>query len=219
MLGASRSLCTGFFLTQKRSCELRLGITVETTENREGGVKLCKLRYARSALGPCHNGRVRAAAVTNGRQGSRGTPGHRLCSSCSWDDAGGRFGLWSRRSGRRRRGSRRAATGVRNDGGRRPETVKDRDRRFRLPWAADLAFLTRLHSPQQRDFHAERLGADLARRKSGVQIPSPPPHRNRRSGRMESPGSGALIASPGSRVPSVFRQGLPGVLAVSFVSG
>jgi len=31
MLGASRALRAGFFLTQKRSWELRLGITVETT--------------------------------------------------------------------------------------------------------------------------------------------------------------------------------------------
>jgi hypothetical protein len=50
----------GFFRTQKRSWELRLGITVETTENRgRWGVKRRKLRYARSALGPCRNGRVR----------------------------------------------------------------------------------------------------------------------------------------------------------------
>jgi hypothetical protein len=34
MLGASRSSLAGFFLTQKRSEELRLGATVETTENR-----------------------------------------------------------------------------------------------------------------------------------------------------------------------------------------
>jgi hypothetical protein len=49
--------------------------------------------------GPCRNGRVRAAAVTNGRQWFRGTAGRRPSDSCSWDDASGRFGLWSRRSG------------------------------------------------------------------------------------------------------------------------
>jgi hypothetical protein len=45
------------------------------------------------------------------------------------DAARGRCGLWSRRSGRRRRGSRWAATGVRNDRGARPRTVEDHDRR------------------------------------------------------------------------------------------
>jgi hypothetical protein len=69
----------------------------------------------RSALGSCRNGRSRASAVTNGHQRSRGTAGRRPSSSNSSDDARGRFELWSRRSGRRRRGSRRAATGVRND--------------------------------------------------------------------------------------------------------
>jgi hypothetical protein len=37
MLGASQSPLAGYFLTQKRSWELRLGTTVETTENRKGG--------------------------------------------------------------------------------------------------------------------------------------------------------------------------------------
>jgi hypothetical protein len=53
----------------------------------------------RSALGPCHNGRVRASAVTSGHRRCRGTAGRRPSSSRSWDDAGGRFGLWSRRAG------------------------------------------------------------------------------------------------------------------------
>jgi hypothetical protein len=51
---------------------------------------------------------VRAVAVAhgqqrspNGRQRFRGTPGRRPSSSCSWDDAGGRFRLWSRRSRRK----------------------------------------------------------------------------------------------------------------------
>jgi hypothetical protein len=59
------------------------------------------LRLARprgSALGPCHNGRVRASAVTNGHQRFGGLAGRLPSGSCSWDDAGGRFGLWSRRS-------------------------------------------------------------------------------------------------------------------------
>jgi hypothetical protein len=89
----------GFFRTQKRSWELRLGITVETTENRgRWGVKRRKLRYARSALGPCRNGRVRAWAVTNGRPRFGGTAGRGPFGSRSWDNADARFGLWSRRS-------------------------------------------------------------------------------------------------------------------------
>jgi hypothetical protein len=81
-----------------RSWELRLGITVETTENGTAGVKLCKLRYARSALGPCRNGRARAWAVPNGRPRSRGTAGRRPFGLSSLDDADARFRLWSRRS-------------------------------------------------------------------------------------------------------------------------
>jgi hypothetical protein len=54
------------------------------------GVKLCKLRYARSALGPCHNGRARAWAVTNGRPRSRGTAGRRPFGLSSSDDADAR---------------------------------------------------------------------------------------------------------------------------------
>jgi hypothetical protein len=53
----------------------------------------------RSALGPCHNGRARAWAVTNGRPRFGGTTGRRPFGLGSWDDADGRFGLWSRRSG------------------------------------------------------------------------------------------------------------------------
>jgi hypothetical protein len=50
-------------------------------------------------------------------------------SSSNRDDASRQIRLWSRRSGRRRRGSRWAATGVRNDRGARPRTVEDHDRR------------------------------------------------------------------------------------------
>jgi hypothetical protein len=42
--------------------------------------------------------------------------------------AGRRFRLWSRRSWQLRLGSRRAATGIRNDRGARLETVEDHDR-------------------------------------------------------------------------------------------
>ena len=66
-------------------------------------VKLHKPRCARSVLGPCHNGRARASAGTNGHQGFRGTAGRWPSRSRSWDNADGRFRLWSRRSGSVRR--------------------------------------------------------------------------------------------------------------------
>jgi hypothetical protein len=44
--------------------------------------------------------------------------------------------------------------------------------------AADLAFLTRLHGAQHDAVLWETPSADLARRKPGVQIPSPPPHNS-----------------------------------------
>jgi hypothetical protein len=72
-------------------------------------------------------------------------------------------------------GSRRAATSVRNNRRVCSETVEDHDRRFwhrwPLTWRSSHAF-TVLNTTQ---FHVRRLGTDLARRKPGVQIPSPPP--------------------------------------------
>jgi hypothetical protein len=56
-------------------------------------------RTPRSALGPCHNGRARAGAVTNGRPRFGGTAGRGPFGSSSWDNADERFRLWSRRSG------------------------------------------------------------------------------------------------------------------------
>jgi hypothetical protein len=55
-------------------------------------------RTPRSALGPCRNGPLSASAVTNGRERFGETAGRRPSSSGSCDDAGGRFGLWSRGS-------------------------------------------------------------------------------------------------------------------------
>jgi hypothetical protein len=69
-------------------------------------------------------------------------------------------------------GSRRAATGVRNNRRVCSETMEDHDRRFwhrwPLTWRSSHAF-TVLNTAQ---FHVRRLGTDLARRKRGVQIPS-----------------------------------------------
>jgi hypothetical protein len=72
-------------------------------------------------------------------------------------------------------GSRRAATGVRNNRRVCSETMEDHDRRFRhrwpLTWRSSHTF-TVLNTTQ---FHVRRPDTDLARRKPGVQIPSPPP--------------------------------------------
>jgi hypothetical protein len=56
-------------------------------------------RGARSALGPCRNGRARASAVTSGHRRLRGTAGAHPSRSSSRDDPDGRFRLWSRRAG------------------------------------------------------------------------------------------------------------------------
>jgi hypothetical protein len=98
---------------------------------------------ARSALGSCPNGRARASAVTDGCRWFRGTAGRRSCSSGSLE-AGGRFGLWSPRSGF-------GAVGAAD--GQQPVSVTTEEL-ARKPWrimtadsatmATDLAFLTRL---------------------------------------------------------------------------
>jgi hypothetical protein len=85
-------------LTQKRSWELRLGASL-SRPLRTGRVGVSCPSSARSALGPWHNGRARASAVTNGRPLCGGTAGHRPFGSSSWDNADERFRLWSRRSG------------------------------------------------------------------------------------------------------------------------
>ena len=91
-------------------------------------------------------------------------------------------------------GSRRAATGVRNNRRVCSETVEDHDRRFwhrwPLTWRSSHAF-TVLNTTQ---FHVRRLGTDLARRKRGFQISSPP----------HQPWSGARrVASTGRRSPDL----------------
>jgi hypothetical protein len=74
-------------------------------------------------------------------------------------------------------GSRRAATGVRNNRRVCSETMEDHDRRFRhrwpLTWRSSHAF-TVLNTTQ---FHVRRPDTDLARRERGSN-PSPPPHTN-----------------------------------------
>jgi hypothetical protein len=122
-------------------------------------------------------------------------------------------------------GSRRAATGVCNNRRVCSETVEDHDRRFwyrwPLTWRSSHAF-TVLNTTQ---FHVRRLGTDLARRKPGVQIPSPPPPNQQvraspTSSRRRSPPSGAALGprtpmggcstSAGERLPKlVDRQSAP----------
>jgi hypothetical protein len=75
MLSASRALWAG--LSCHRSGHGSCAWASLSRPLRAGrvGVKLCKLRYAGSALGPCHNGRARVCAGTNGRPQLRGTAG------------------------------------------------------------------------------------------------------------------------------------------------
>jgi hypothetical protein len=82
-------------------------------------------------LSPVRAGSVaqRSRTGISGHIRFRGTAGRCSYSSGSCDDPLRRIRLWSRTSGRRRRGSRRAATDVRNDRGARPQTVEDHDRR------------------------------------------------------------------------------------------
>jgi hypothetical protein len=67
--------------------------------------------------------------------------------------AGRRFRLWPRRSWQLRLGSRRAATGVRNDRGARPKTVEDHDRRFSRRWQLTWRFPRALTVLNSTEFH------------------------------------------------------------------
>jgi hypothetical protein len=97
-------------------------------------------------------------------------------SSCSWDDAIGRFGLWSRRSGLVRRGSRRAATDRRRDPHDHWRTVADR-RMGRGPTPAfTCGFLMILPVLYPSDVQAGIGSLDLTWKRSEVQSFSRPPH-------------------------------------------
>jgi hypothetical protein len=77
---------------------------------------------------------VRVATVQHRHQRSptvQKHTGHRPSGSSNWDDPGGRISLWSQEGQRSApSGSRRAATGVRNNRRVCLETVEDHDRRF-----------------------------------------------------------------------------------------
>jgi hypothetical protein len=144
-----------------------------------------------------------APTVTNGHQRFRGLQGRQPSGSCSWDDVGRRFGLWSRRFGSAPSGSRRAATGVRNDRGARSKTVENHDRRSCHRRPLTWHFLRVFPVLNTTQFLAGMPGADLARRKPGVQIPSPPPPTSQvraspASSGWRSPHSGAAL---GPRTP------------------
>jgi hypothetical protein len=92
-------------------------------------------------------------------------------------------------------GSRRAATGVRNNRRVCSETVADHDRRYwhrwPLTWRSSPAF-TVLNTTQ---FHVRRLGTDLAQRKPGVQIlTSTHPDDQRQRWSSSCPGSAGRAA-------------------------
>jgi hypothetical protein len=93
-------------------------------------------------------------------------------------------------------GSRRAATGVRNNRRVCSETMEDHDRRFRhrwpLTWRSSHTF-TVLNTTQ---FHVRRPDTDLARRKPGVQIPSPPPQPRRSERRQRRAGDAHCMFRP-----------------------
>jgi hypothetical protein len=134
-----------------------------------------KLRYARSALGPCHNGRAQAWAVTNGRLRFGGAAGRGPFGSCSWENAEGRFGLWSRRSGLVRRGSRRAATDCRSDQDDRSRIVADRRSRGALTPMLTCGFLSNLPDLYPSDVQAGKGAWDLTRKRTEVPtLPAPP---------------------------------------------
>src|SRR5215218_986878 len=51
---------------------------------REGGARLCKPRYARSAVGPCHNGRARARVSLTVAHGSEEPQGGGPLAQAAW---------------------------------------------------------------------------------------------------------------------------------------
>jgi hypothetical protein len=88
-----------FFPDAEAVIGVRLGITVETTENQGGWEPSCVSRATLGPRwGPCHNGRAWAWAVTYGRPRFGGTAGSGPFGSSSWANIDKRFTLWSRRS-------------------------------------------------------------------------------------------------------------------------
>ena len=111
----------------------------------------------------------------------------------SLHNADRRIRSWSEGQRSALSGSRRAATGVRNDRGARPQSVEDHDRWFchggLLTWG-----FSRL-SPvlNTTQFHLRRPGTDLARSKPAVQSPSHRPARDRRRSRIPPRSRGDVL--------------------------
>jgi hypothetical protein len=103
-------------------------------------------------------------------------------------------------------GSRRAATGVRDDRGARPKTVEENDLRSRHRRPLTWCFSCLLPGPQHHAVPC-RNGRYRSRteeaRGSNPLTSTPPSHQLRAHGAIRFR---ALIASLGSRVPSVFRR-------------
>src|SRR5215218_10552460 len=105
------------------------------------------------------NGHERSSTV----QRTARSPAFRLMQL---GDVGRRFGLWSRRFGSAPSGSRRAATGVRNDRGARSKTVENHDRRSCYRRPLTWHFLRVFPVLNTTQFLAGMTSTDLARRKS-----------------------------------------------------
>jgi len=144
------------------------GRTGDGHDRTAGGVRDRTGPGARSVLGPCHNGRARAWAGTNGRLRFGGTTGRRPFGSSSWDNVDGRFGLWSRRSGLAP-GSRRAATDRCTDQHDRWRTVTDRWSGRALTPALTSRFLMILPDLYPSDGQAGAGSLDLTRKRTEVQ--------------------------------------------------
>ena len=141
--------------------------------------------------------RARASAGTNGRQGSEDPQVAGPISAAEMMQVGdsdcGPEGQRSAPSG-----SRRAATGVRNNRRACSETVEDHDRRSwhrrPLTWRSSHAF-TVLNTTQ---VHVRRPGADLARRKPGG-VKSPHLHPPQPAG--HPPGGSHTLGRGRSSIP------------------
>jgi hypothetical protein len=172
-------------------------------------------------LSPVRAGSVppRSRTGIKGHVRFRGTAGRRPSSSSSWGDANGRSDCGPEGQRSAPSGSRWAATGVRNNRRVCLETVEDHDRRFwyrwRLTWCSSHAF-TVLNTTQ---FHVRRLGADLARRKRGVQIPSPPPHNSPGHEPWRVASTGRHISPAGIRPFPRSARGMKGVSNPRWMDG
>jgi hypothetical protein len=100
-------------------------------------------------------------------------------------------------------GSRGAATGVRDYRGTRPKTVEEDDLRSCHRRPLTLGFSCVFPGPQHHAVPSRMAGTDLARRKPGVQIPSPPPPTSQV---RASPASSRRRSLPAAAAPRPHAQ-------------